>query len=264
VNTILIQNDGPIARIKLNRPEVKNAFNDEMIAELADALKAVERNPTVRVVILSGEGDFFCAGADLNWMKSFVGASRKKNEADALRLAKLLRSLNELKKPTIAQVHGAAIGGGIGLLAACDVVVAFENTIFALAEVKLGLIPAVISPYVIARMGGSAARRYFLTGERFASDVALRLGLVHEVVALERLETAANEIARHLLSSGPEAVRHAKELVAVVGGGATNRKGAADPIQKYTVKKIAMLRASPEAQEGMKAFLEKRKPGWNV
>jgi methylglutaconyl-CoA hydratase len=166
--------------------------------------------------------------------------------------------LNELKKPTIAQVHGAAIGGGVGLLAACDVVVAFENTVFALAEVKLGLIPAVISPYVIARMGSSAARRYFLTGERFTSDVALRLGLVHEVVPMDRLEPAANEIARHLLSSGPEAVRHAKELISVVTG------GGSEVVQKYTVKKIAALRASPEAQEGMKSFLEKRKPNWNV
>ncbi|HSA58736.1 MAG TPA: enoyl-CoA hydratase-related protein [bacterium] len=261
---ILMHHDGPIARIKLNRPEVRNAINDELIAELADALKAAERNPTIRVVILSGEGDFFCAGADLNWMKSFVGASRKKNEADALKFARLLQSLNELGKPTIAQVHGAAIGGGVGLLAACDVVVAFENTVFALAEVKLGLVPAVISPFVIARMGASAARRYFLTGERFTSDVALRLGLVHEVVPMERLETVANEIARHLLSSGPEAVKHAKELIRVVGRGQRSAVPTKDPIQQYTVKKIAALRASPEAQEGMKAFLEKRKPNWNV
>ncbi|HEX5037904.1 MAG TPA: enoyl-CoA hydratase-related protein [bacterium] len=258
MSTILFQVEGSIARIKLNRPEVKNAFNDALVAELADALKAVEKSPVVRVVILSGEGDFFCAGADLNWMKSFVGASRKKNEEDARRLAKLLQHLNELKKPTIAQVHGAAIGGGVGLLAACDVVVAQENTVFALAEVKLGLIPAVISPFVIARMGGSASRRYFLTGERITADVALRTGLIQESVPAEKLQATTEEIARHLITSGPEAVKHAKELVRKVS------PQAAAGVQAYTVRKIASLRAGAEAQEGMKAFLEKRKPSWNV
>jgi methylglutaconyl-CoA hydratase len=256
MSTILFQVEGSIARIRLNRPEVKNAFNDELIAELGDALKAVEKSPVVRVVILSGEGDFFCAGADLNWMKSFVGASKKKNEEDARRLAKLLQHLNELKKPTIARVHGAAIGGGVGLLAACDVVVAQENTVLALAEVKLGLIPAVISPFVIARMGGSAARRYFLTGERITADVALRLGLIQESVPAEKLSATTDEIARHFLTSGPEAVKHAKELVRKVS------PQAAAGVQAYTVKKIASLRAGAEAQEGMKAFLEKRKPNW--
>lgn len=259
--TIILQHDGPIARLKLNRPEVKNAFNDELITELDKALKQLAKDASVRVVILSGEGDFFCAGADLNWMKSFVGAPKAKNEADARRLAKLLTFLNEFPKPTIAQVHGAAIGGGVGLLAACDIAIAFENTIFALAEVKLGLVPAVISPFVIARMGASEARRYFLTGERFTSDVALRAGLISEAVPLERLESSVNEVARHLISSGPEALRHCKELIRIVG--ATRRVArTADPVQDYTVKKIATLRASPEAQEGMKAFLEKRKPNW--
>jgi methylglutaconyl-CoA hydratase len=261
VKTVLLQQDGPIARIKLNRPEVKNAFNDELIADLAAALKSVEKDPTVRVVILSGEGDFFCAGADLNWMKSFVGASKKKNEADARRLAKLLQALNEFTKPTIAQVHGAAIGGGVGVLAACDVIVASENTVFALAEVKLGLIPAVISPYVIARMGASAARRYFLTGERFSAHVALRLGMVHEVVPAERLDATVGEVARQFLSAGPKAVQHCKELIRKVAAG---RGEVTSPLQQYTVKKIAELRSGPEAQEGMKAFLEKRKPAWNV
>jgi methylglutaconyl-CoA hydratase len=258
MSTILFQVEGSVARIRLNRPEVKNAFNDALIAELADALKAVEKSPVVRVVILSGEGDFFCAGADLNWMKSFVGASKKKNEEDARRLAKLLQHLNELKKPTICQVHGAAIGGGVGLLAACDVVVAQENTVFALAEVKLGLIPAVISPFVIARMGGSASRRYFLTGERITSDVALRIGLIQESVPAGKLQATTEEIARHFITSGPEAVKHAKELVRKVS------PQTAAGVQAYTVRKIASLRAGAEAQEGMKAFLEKRKPSWNV
>jgi len=259
--SIILAREGPIARLRLNRPEVRNAINDELILELEKALKEIEKDKTIRVAILSGEGDFFCAGADLNWMKSFVGASKKKNETDARRLSNLLKSLNEFPKPTIAQVHGAAIGGGVGLLAACDITVAFENTVFALAEVKLGLVPAVISPFVIARMGASAARRYFLTGERFTSDVALRVGLIHEAVPMERLETVVNDIARHLVSSGPEAVRQCKELIRTVGAGLKTAR-TKDPIQDYTVKKIAELRASPEAQEGMKAFLEKRKPGW--
>jgi len=257
VKTLLLQIDGPIARIKLNRPEVKNAFNAELIRELAGTLRAVEKNKKVRVVVLSGEGSFFCAGADLNWMKSFVGAAKKTNEADARHLVKLLQLLNNLKKPTIAQVHGAAIGGGMGLLAACDIVVAASSTFFALAEVKLGLIPAVISPFVIARMGASAARRYFLTGERFTADIALRLGLIHETVPIEELENTVAKIVRQFLSAGPEAVNEAKRLIQKVAG-------LPSSVHAYTVKTIARLRASPEAQEGMKAFLEKREPDWNV
>ncbi len=258
MSTIVVSKNGPITRIHLNRPEVRNAFNDELIAELTVALKKIAKDDGVRVVILAGEGDFFCAGADLNWMKSFVGASRKANEADAKRLANLLQILNECPKPTIAQVHGAAVGGGVGLLAACDIVVAREGTVFALAEVKLGLIPATISPYVLPRMGVSAARRYFLTGERFGADVALRVGLVQEVVPAERFPAAVDEIARHLLSSGPEAVKESKILIRKVGG------AAGKAVVAGTVRKIAALRSTPEAQEGMKAFLEKRKPGWHA
>lgn len=257
--SIILVREGPIARLRLNRPEVKNAINDELILDLEKALKEIEGDKTIRVAILSGEGDFFCAGADLNWMKSFATAARKKNEANALRFAKLLVRLNEFPKPTIAQVHGAVIGGGLGFLAACDIAVAFENTVFALAEVKLGLVPAVISPFVIAKIGGSAARRYFLTGERFTSDVALRLGLIHEAVPLEQLQSSADEMARHLISSGPEALRHCKELIRKAGKGEVTL-----PLQQYTARKIASLAASPEAQEGMRAFLEKRKPNWNV
>jgi methylglutaconyl-CoA hydratase len=258
MSTIIIQKNGPIVRLSLNRPEVRNAFNDELIAELSLALKKIAKDESVRVVVLAGEGDFFCAGADLNWMKSFVGASRKQNETDARRLANLLKILNECPKPTIAQVHGAAIGGGVGLLAACDIVVAREGTVFALAEVKLGLIPATISPYVLPRMGSSAARRYFLTGERFGAETALRFGLVHEVITADRFATVVDEIARHLLSSGPKAVTEAKILIQKVG------EFPGKAIVDATVLKIASLRSSPEAQEGMKAFLEKRKPGWHA
>jgi len=265
--TILLQHDGPIARIKLNRPEVRNAFNDELIAELSGILKTLEKDPGVRVLVLSGEGDFFCAGADLNWMKSFVGAAKKKNETDARTLAKLLKSLDEFPKPTVARVQGAAVGGGVGLLAACDVTVADAKAVFSLAEVKLGLIPAVISPYVIGRMGVSAARRYFMTGERFGTDVALRTGLIQEVAAQDRLEAVTEEIAGQLLTSGPEALRHCKELIRIVGANLPLKGNFGEPgrtIQEYTVEKIAALRAGPEAQEGMMAFLEKRKPNWNV
>jgi methylglutaconyl-CoA hydratase len=227
----------------------------------------LEKDPVVRVVMLSGEGDFFCAGADLNWMKSFVGATKKRNETDARTLAKLLKFLDEFPKPTIARVQGAAVGGGVGLLAACDMTIADEKTVFSLAEVKLGLIPAVISPYVIGRMGVSPARRYFLTGERFSADVALRIGLIQEVTPSGRLEAAAEEIARQLLTSGPEALRHCKELIRVVGADLPIKGNFGEPgrsILEYTVEKIATLRAGAEAQEGMTAFLEKRKPNWNA
>ncbi len=257
MSSIIVVREGPIARIRLNRPEVRNAINDELTGELEKALGEIEKDKSIRVVILSGEGDFFCAGGDLNWMRSFAAASRKKNEEGARRFAKLLSRLNEFPKPTIAQVHGAAIGGGLGFVAACDIVVAFENTVFALAEVKLGLIPAVISSFVIGKIGASAARRYFLTGERFTTDVALRLGLVHEVVPLERLQAAADEMARHLISSGPEAIRHCKELIRKAGRGEVT-----SPLQEYTIKKIASLATTPEAREGISSFLEKRKPSW--
>lgn len=258
MTTVILQTDGPVARVKLNRPEVRNAFNDELIVELDRTLRELEKNKDVRVIVLSGEGDFFCAGADLNWMKSFIGATKKKNEADARRLAKLLTLLNEFSKPTIAQVQGTAIGGGVGLVAACDIAVAVENTIFALAEVKLGLIPAVISPFVISKMGESAARRYFLTGERFRTDVALRYGLIHEAAPQEQAEALVQEIARQLLSSGPQAVRAGKKLIRKVASRITPK------IQDYTVKKISELRVSAEGQEGISAFFEKRKPNWHV
>ena len=247
-----------VARIGLSRPEVKNAFNDGLIREFSDLLKKLEKDPKVRVVILSGEGDCFCAGADLNWMKSMKSASRKANEADALKLAGLLSALNDFPKPTMAQVHGAAIGGGVGLVAACDIAVATDSTVFALAEVKLGLIPAVISPFVISKIGSSAARRYFLTGERFKADQALRLGLIHESVPAGELVSRAEAIARELLTSGPEAIRVCKELIRKVGSPVDKS------VQDYTVKKIAALRVSPEGQEGMAAFLEKKKPSWNI
>lgn len=256
MSSLILTQNGPIAHVRLNRPDVRNAFNDELITELGDAFKKLESDPSCRVAILLGEGNFFCAGADLHWMKSFVGASREVNESDARRLAQLLGALDTFPKPLIVQAHGAAIGGGVGLVAVADVAIASEDMIFALAEVKLGLIPAVISPFVINKMGVSLARRYFLTGERFKADVALRCGLVHEVVPADQLEARVLALAQELLSSGSEALKASKELIRKV-------KETSD-VEDYTVKKIALLRVSPEGQEGIKAFLEKRKPHWNA
>lgn len=256
---VLTSSEACITSLRINRPELRNAFNDELISELTNTFKNLEKDKNCRAVIISGEGESFCAGADLNWMKSMMGASKQKNEADAQRLAKMLAAINAFPKPVMAQVQGAAIGGGVGLVAVCDIVIAAENTIFALAEVKLGLIPAVISPYVISKMGVSAARRYFLTGERFKTEAALRYGLIHEVVAADQLSARVQQISQEFVSSGPEAVKAAKILALRVGSAVADQK-----IQNYTLKKIAALRVSPEGQEGMRAFLEKRKPNWNV
>ncbi len=254
--TIILENNNGIARIKLNRPDVRNAFNAELIQELGEAFQKAAQDPSVRVVILSGEGGFFCAGADLNWMKSFVGASQEENEADARKLGELLNGLNTFPKPLIVVAHGAAVGGGVGLVSVADIALAAEETMYSLAEVKLGLIPAVISPFVIAKMGAAAARRYFLTGEKFGNEEALRYGLVHEQHESDQLEGRAMELAKALLSSGPQAVKAAKELIAKVGS------SISPEIREYTVKKISELRVSAEAQEGIAAFLEKRKASW--
>ncbi len=257
MSNVILDQQGPVSRIKLNRPEVRNAFNVELIQELESSFRQVEKDPKARVVVLSGEGGFFCAGADLNWMKSFVGASRETNEKDAQKLVQLLTYLNEFPKPLVVQVHGAAVGGGVGLVAVADIAIAVEETLYSLAEVKLGLIPAVISPFVISKLGVAASRRYFLTGEKFSNEEAHRYGLIHEEVVSEDLESRTSEIVQNLLSSGPEAIRESKKLIRKVSSNAGD-------LTDYTVKKIAELRVSLEAQEGISAFLEKRKPSWNV
>lgn len=253
--SVILAKEGPLARVTLNRPEVRNAINDELIQELFDAFSKIKDDPKNRVVLLSGEGDYFCAGADLNWMKQVATASKTKSD-NARGLTQLLSLMNEFPKPVIAKVHGAAIGGGLGLVSVADIVVADEDTFFALAEVKLGLIPAVISPYVIAKMGVSGARRYFLTGERFGAQPALFQGLIHEVVESEDLESRCLQIAKDLIAAGPQAVKACKALIQKVGGSVTQ------DVRDYTTKKIAELRASPEGQEGIQSFLEKRKPNW--
>jgi len=254
---VLIEKDGGIATLWLNRPDLHNAFDDGLIAEVTSAIDSLSNDTAARVVIVAGKGKSFSAGADLGWMKRMAGYSLEQNEADANRLAEMLHKLNTMPKPTIAAVQGAAMGGGVGLCAACDIGIAASDAVFALSEAKLGLIPAVISPYVIEAIGARAARRYMLTAERFDAATAERLGLVSAVVAPDRLMTEARRIAEILLQNGPLAVREAKLLVAHVG----ERPNDA-ALRAETAKRIARLRATEEGREGVAAFLEKRKPGW--
>lgn len=246
-----------VARITLTRAEVHNAFNEVLIAELTAALDGVGQDVRVRAVVLAAQGHSFSAGADLNWMKSMAGYSRSENLEDARRLARLMRTLNELPKPTVALVQGPAYGGGVGLVACCDIAIAVEEAKFSLSEVKLGLIPAVISPYVVAKIGESAARRYFVTAEAFSAWQAERLGLVHEVVDRNMLEAKGRQVVDALLSGGPQAQRAAKDLVFAVAG-----KTVDEDLVEETARRIADLRASDEGKEGIAAFLEKRRPNW--
>ena len=238
------------------RPKVRNAFNEVLIAEMNDLLEGVEPRGEARVLVLSGRGKAFCAGADLHWMKRMKDFSYEENVKDALALARLMRRIYDLPIPTIAAVNGAAIGGGNGLLAACDIAVASHRAEFSLSEVKIGLVPACIGPYVIKRIGERAARELFLTGRRISADRAATLGLVNESVSHHLLSSRVNEYVRDLISSGPEALETSKELIDRVPGMTLDEAGP------YTAEMIAKLRVSDEAQEGMAAFFEKRKPAW--
>ncbi|MBI1395396.1 MAG: enoyl-CoA hydratase/isomerase family protein [Betaproteobacteria bacterium] len=246
-----------VATVTMCRPDVHNAFDDALIAELTRALRSVDELATARVVVLAAEGRSFSAGADLNWMKRMAHYSEGENLRDALHLAELLRTLDRMRKPTIARVQGAAFGGGVGLVAACDMAVCAAGAQFSLSEVRLGLIPAVISPYVVQAIGARAARRYFLTAERFAADEACRLGLVNEVVEPAALDEAVERFVSHLLKGGPHAIAAAKDLV---------RSVADRPIEtaliEDTAQRIASIRASAEGREGIAAFLDKRTPAW--
>jgi methylglutaconyl-CoA hydratase len=254
--TILVSRDGPAARLWLNRPAVHNAFNAVMIRELRDALRALAAEASVRVVVLSGRGASFCAGADLGWMRDIIRFSREQNLEESLELADFLYELYSLPKPTIARVNGAAIGGGAGFVAACDIAVAGTGAAFGLSEVKIGLVPACIAPYVLRKTGERWARHYFLTGERFGGERALDVGLVNLTAGEGELEAKVDALISTLVSSGPEALVKAKELVSRVPG------MSFEDAKRYTAEMIAGLRTSPEGQEGMAAFLEKRKPGW--
>jgi methylglutaconyl-CoA hydratase len=245
-----------VATITLSRPEVKNAFNDVMLDELFDAYGAFEHDPSVRVVVLTGEGNSFCAGADLNYMKNTINYSFEENVADGMKISNVMERIHRLARPTVGRVNGYAIGGGAGLMAANDIVIAADTAVISLSEVKIGLVPACISPYVVMRAGPAACREFFLSGERMSAGKALRLGLVNAVCPLDELDTCVGEFTRRLISSGPEALRVCKDLLDnVYGMPLEEAKG-------YTARVIAEVRVSDEGQEGMSAFLEKRKPKW--
>ena len=255
---ILVRRRGPVAIVTLNRPEKHNAFDDALIAELTESLRSLEAEDSTRVVVLAAEGRSFSAGADLNWMRRMAGYSKDENRRDAMALGALMRTLDNLGKPTIARVQGPAYGGGVGLVACCDIAIATREANFSLSEARLGLIPAVISPYVVAALGVRAARRYFLTGERFDSSQALRLGLVHEVATdIGDLDRKVGETVDSLIACGPVAQREAKQLVRAVANHALTSELIQD-----TAERIARIRSSPEGREGVAAFLEKRKPSW--
>ena len=248
---------GTVATVSLNRPDVRNAFNDTMIAELTRAFDELGQQEQVRAIVLAANGPAFCAGADLNWMKKMAGYSHDENRADALQLAQMLRTIYLCPKPVVANVQGDCYAGGMGLVAACDITVAVDTANFCLSEVKLGLIPATISPYVIKAMGENAAHRYFLTAERFSAADALQLGFVHQVAAPDALEANVLALLKALTSNSPNAVRQAKTLVREVVG-----KSVDDALLADTAERIAHIRASDEGREGVAAFLEKRKPSW--
>ena len=255
---IVAEIDGPLGIITLNNPDKHNAFDDTLIADLTTALKAMENNAEVRVVILSAAGKSFSAGADLNWMKRIAGYSGEENFHDAMGLGTLMYTLHGLTKPTIARVQGAAYGGGVGLIACCDIAVGTHDAAFSLSEVKLGLIPAVISPYVVAAIGERAAHRYFLTAEKFDASEAYRIGLLHELaVNDDAMDGIINDICTALLAAGPNALREAKSLIAAVAN-----KSIDEALVAETAQRIARVRASEEGREGLAAFLEKRKAAW--
>lgn len=254
--TIKYSIQNKIAWITLNRPEIHNAFNETMIGELLELYKEIGKMPDVRVVVITGAGKSFCAGADLNWMGGVIKYSYEQNLNESLQLAELFYTMYSLPKPTIAMVNGAAIGGGAGMVAVNDFVIASDQAKFSFSEVKLGLVPACISPYVIRRVGENRSRELFLSGERIDAQKAFNFGFVTQVVAPDQLEAAINKLTDQLLSSGPNALAICKDLLEKVP------QISLEQAKTYTAEAIAKLRVSDEGQEGMKAFFEKRKPKW--
>lgn len=252
-----ISHQGAVATFTLRRPEVRNAFNEEVIAELAHAFQQVSADRSVRCVVLAAEGPAFCAGADLNWMRRMADYTREENLADAGKLADMLQAIYLCPQPVIARVQGDVFAGGLGLVAAADMAVSVDTAQFCLSEVKLGLIPATISPYVIRAMGARAAHRYFLTAERFSAAEAHRVGLVHEVTTADRLDAVVAQWVQALTTASPHAVQACKRLVQDVAEREINQALVAS-----TVAGIADSRASVEGKEGVQSFLQKRKPGW--
>ena len=256
--TLEIERRGKVATIWMNRPAVFNAFDEQLIAELAAACKELDADPAVRVVVLGGRGKHFSAGADLNWMKRASQFTEAQNLDDARKFAGMLRTLAQMGKPTIARVQGAALGGGTGLVAACDVVVAAEGAVFGTTEVRLGIIPAVISPYLVRKIGESHARSWFLTGERVGAEEARRVGLVHHVVGEKDLAGAAQAVIEAILLGGPAAVVEAKRLVRTVSTLPAREASA------WAIQRMAERRGSQEGMEGLKSFLEKRPASWTT
>ncbi|MCC6070414.1 enoyl-CoA hydratase/isomerase family protein [Massilia sp. MAHUQ-52] len=255
--TLDVTVENRVATVTLNRPDVRNAFNETTITELALAFDELGRREDVRAIVLAANGVAFCAGADLNWMKKMAAYSDAENLDDATRLADMLRTIYLCPKPVVAKVQGDCYAGGMGLVAACDIVVAVEEANFCLSEVKLGLIPATISPYVIKAMGENAARRYFVTAERFSANEAHRIGFAHEVVAADKLDEQVAAIVKSLVTNSPNAVAEAKVLVRDIAG-----KDVTDALLLDTAQRIAKIRSSLEGREGVASFLEKRKPSW--
>ena len=262
--SLLIESDGPVVRVTLNRPDVRNAFNEELIAELTAWAESMQaggpfdgaQGQLARVAVLSGAGKVFCAGADLTWMSKMVAYTHEENLRDARAMARMFSALDALPIPLIGRIHGAALGGGVGLAAVCDIVVAADDVAFAFTEVKLGILPAVISPYAIAKIGRSAARELFLTGARFSAERAKEIGLVHAVTDTHDLDRVVAKYVNDLVTSAPEAVAAAKQLIAEVSE--RTRTSAVE----YSIDAIAERRISKEGQEGMGAFLAKRPPSW--
>jgi methylglutaconyl-CoA hydratase len=255
--TVEVRVENKVAWVALNRPDVRNAFNEVMIAELIRALDDIEKDGSVRVLVLTGRGKAFCAGADLNWMKKMKGYTVEENYRDALELAELMFKLHNLPKPTIAMVNGASIGGSNGLVAACDIAIASHRAEFSLSEVKIGLVPACIGPYLLKKVGEAVCRELFLSGERISADQARELGLVNDVVTHVNLSVRVKEKVANLLTSGPHALAVSKELISRIS------QMPLSEAKEYTARVIAELRTGDEAQEGMAAFLEKRRPDWS-
>ncbi|CAM5331293.1 enoyl-CoA hydratase/isomerase family protein [Thauera mechernichensis] len=255
--TLEIVRAGGVATIWMNRPDVHNAFNAQLIADLTAACIELDADNAVRAVVLAGRGKSFSAGADLNWMRAAGEASEAENFADAMKLAGMLRTLAEMNKPTIARVHGAALGGGMGLASACDICIAGDKAVFATSEVKFGIIPSAISPYVIRAIGERQAYRYFQTAERINATRAAELGLAHEAVAAEALDAKVEEVVDALLQGGPKSQAAAKDLIRAVAN-----RPVSDALVMDTAGRIASLRATPEAKEGLAAFLDKRPAAW--
>ena len=254
---VLVEKSGGVARVTLNRPEVRNAFDDALITRLTEIFAELDADSATRVVMLGGSGPAFCAGADLNWMKRMAGYSHEENVRDAGTLAGMLAALDRLDKPTIARVHGPAFAGGTGVVAACDIAIGTPQAKFCFSEAKLGLSPATISPYVIRAIGERAARRYFLSAEVFGAEEAYRIGLLSGLVAEAELDQAIQQLVSQLLAGGPEAHAKIKDLIRAVAGRPVDAA-----LKEDTARRIAEIRASPEGREGIASFLDKRKPSW--